>query len=101
LRSLPGSRPRQAFQFALFELRAVAIATSHDMLSCLDALRWGQADLYTLIPDGDTCVRAVIESWGPALAERHLSADRGAQTAGKRAGPLWPARAVSAPCTQV
>ena len=54
----------QAFQFDPFELRAVDIAISDDMLCCLDALRWGRADLYTLIPDGDARVRAVIELWG-------------------------------------
>ena len=54
----------QAFQFDLFELRAVDIAISNDMLCCLDALRWGRADLHTLIPDGDARVRAVIERWG-------------------------------------
>jgi hypothetical protein len=54
----------QAFQLDLFELRAVDIAISNDMLCCLDALRWGRADLHTLIPDGDDRVRAVIERWG-------------------------------------
>jgi hypothetical protein len=54
----------QAFQLDLFELRAVDIAISDDMLSCLDALRWGRADLHTLIPDGDARVRVVIERWG-------------------------------------
>ncbi len=54
----------QAFQFDLFELRIVDIAISDDMLSCLDALRWGRADLHTLIPNGDARVRAVIERWG-------------------------------------
>ena len=54
----------QAFPFDLFELRAVDIAISDDMLCCLDALRWGRADLHTLIPDGDARVRAVIECWG-------------------------------------
>ncbi|MCK7494817.1 MAG: hypothetical protein MZW92_29670 [Comamonadaceae bacterium] len=54
----------QAFQLDLFELRAVDIAISDDMLCCLDALRWGRADLHTLIPDGDARVRAVIERWG-------------------------------------
>ena len=54
----------QAFPFDLFELRAVDIAISDDMLSCLDALRWGRADLHTLIPDGDARVRAVIDRLG-------------------------------------
>jgi hypothetical protein len=54
----------QAFQFDLFELRAVDVAISDDMLCCLDALRWARADLHTLVPDGDARVRAVIECWG-------------------------------------
>lgn len=53
-----------AFQLDLFELRAVDIAIGNDMLCCLDALRWGRADLHTLIPDGDDRVRAVIARWG-------------------------------------
>ena len=54
----------RAFQIDLFELRAVDIAISDDMLCCLDALRWGRADLHTLVPDGDARVRAVIDHWG-------------------------------------
>jgi hypothetical protein len=54
----------QAFQFDLFELRAVDIAISNDLLCCLDALRWGWADLHTLMPEGDARVRAVIERRG-------------------------------------
>ena len=54
----------QAFPLDLFELRAVDVAISDDMLQCLDALRWGRADLYTLVPDGDSRVRAVIQRWG-------------------------------------
>ena len=54
----------QTFQFDLFELRAVDIAISNDMLCCLNALRWGRADLHTLIPNGDARVRAVIDRWG-------------------------------------
>jgi hypothetical protein len=54
----------QAFPFDLFELRALDVAISNDMLCCLDALRWGRADLQTLVPDGDARVRAVIDRWG-------------------------------------
>ena len=54
----------QAFQLDPFELRAVDIAISDDMLCCLDALRWARADLYTLVPDGDARMRAVIDRWG-------------------------------------
>jgi hypothetical protein len=48
----------------LFELRAVDEAISDDMLLCIDAMRWGQSDLHSLLPDGDRRVRAVIEQWG-------------------------------------
>ena len=64
VRFLAATYNGQAFQLDLYELRAVDIAISDDMLSCLDALRWGRADLHTLIPDGDARVRAVIERWG-------------------------------------
>ena len=53
-----------AFPFDLFELRALDIVISDDMLLCVDALRWGRADLYSLVPDGDKRVKAVIELWG-------------------------------------
>jgi hypothetical protein len=54
----------QAFPLDPFELRALDIAISDDMLCCLDALRWARADLYTLVPDGDARMRAVIDRWG-------------------------------------
>ena len=54
----------EAFPFDLFELRAVDEAISDDMLLCIDALRWGQTDLYRLVPDGDRRVRAVIDQSG-------------------------------------
>lgn len=54
----------QAFTLDPFDLRMVDIAISDAMLQCLDALRWGRADLYTLVPDGDSRVRFVIERWG-------------------------------------
>lgn len=53
-----------AFPLDLFELRAVDVAISDDMLRCMDALRWARADLHTLVPDGDARVRAVIARWG-------------------------------------
>lgn len=52
------------FPFDLFELRALDVDISDDMLRCIDALRWGRVDLYTLIPHGDERVKAVIERWG-------------------------------------
>jgi hypothetical protein len=52
------------FSFDLFDLRMLDIAISDDMLICLDALRWGKADLYQLVPDGDKRIQAVIALWG-------------------------------------
>jgi hypothetical protein len=63
-RFLAATYDGDAFRIAPFELRAVDIVISDDMLCCLDALRWGQADLHGLIPDGVARVRAVIERWG-------------------------------------
>ena len=54
----------EAFPFDLFELRAVDEAIGDDMLLCIDALRWGQCDLYRLVPEGDKRVKEVIEKWG-------------------------------------
>ena len=39
-------------------------AIAGDMLLCIDALRWAQADLHTLVPDGDRRARAVLEQHG-------------------------------------
>ena len=47
-----------------FDLRAVDVAISDDMLTCLDALRWARADLHTLVADGEARARAVIARWG-------------------------------------
>ena len=53
-----------AFPLDVFELRAVDVAIGDDMLQCLDALRWGRADLHTLVPDGDRRLQSVIARWG-------------------------------------
>ena len=34
------------------------------MLACLEALRWGNADLYKFVPDGERRVQAVSTAWG-------------------------------------
>lgn len=54
----------QVFKFDLFDLRSVDVAISDDMLSCLDALRWGKADLYKLVPNGQRRILAVCKAWG-------------------------------------
>ena len=51
------------YPFDLFELRAVEIEISDAMLLCLDALRWGKADLYTLVPDGEARLHAIFKDW--------------------------------------
>lgn len=52
------------FPFDLFELRTLDVAISDDMLVCLDALRWGKADLFKLVPDGERRIKAVCATWG-------------------------------------
>jgi hypothetical protein len=46
------------------DLRAVDVDISDDMLCCLDALRWGKADLFKLVPDGDRRIAAMCKAWG-------------------------------------
>ncbi len=40
------------------------IAISDDKLVCLDALRWGKADLFKLLPDGERRMKAICADWG-------------------------------------
>lgn len=54
----------QAYPFDVFELRAVDVEISDDMLLCLDALRWAKSDLHTLVPDGERRIRTICEVWG-------------------------------------
>lgn len=53
-----------AFPFDLFELHALDVALADDALACIDALRWGKADLHKLIPNGEQRIAAVLASWG-------------------------------------
>jgi hypothetical protein len=53
-----------AFRWDPLDLRAVDVEISDDMLACLDALRWGKADLWKLVPDGDIRVVAMCQAWG-------------------------------------
>jgi len=54
----------QTFPLDPFDLRAVDVAISDDMLLCLDALRWGKADLHKLIANGHDRIIAMCRSWG-------------------------------------
>jgi hypothetical protein len=51
------------FPFDPFDLRAVDVAISDDMLVCLDALRWGKADLHNLVPDGHARILRLCNAW--------------------------------------
>lgn len=53
----------QTFPLDLFDLRSVDVAVSDDMLICIDALRWGKADLYKLVPDGNARILRMCEDW--------------------------------------
>lgn len=57
--SFNGSR----FAFDLFDLRALDVEISDDILACMDALRWAKADLYKLVPDGLARVQEILASW--------------------------------------
>lgn len=52
-----------AFHFDLFDLRALDVALSEDVLLCIDALRWAKADLFTLVPNGEARVKSILNSW--------------------------------------
>lgn len=52
-----------AYAFNLFDLRTLDVPISDDMLTCMDALRWGKADLYKLVPDGDAKVKGILRDW--------------------------------------
>lgn len=60
-----------AYAFDLFDLRALDVDISDDMLVCMDALRWGKLDLHNLVPNGDAKVRSIIKDWAP----RKISAE--------------------------
>ena len=53
-----------AWNFDLFDMRTLDVAISNDVLASPDALRWGKANLYQLVPDGDKRMQAVIKQWG-------------------------------------
>lgn len=57
---IAGTFNGRTFPFDLFELRAVDVGISDDMLCCLEALRWASADLYTLVPNGEQRVREIV-----------------------------------------
>ena len=61
---LAGTFNGRAYPFDLYELRGLDVAIGDDMLVCLDALRWARADLFKLVPDGESRIEAMIKLWG-------------------------------------
>ncbi len=62
-RFIAGTFNGRAYPFDLYDLRGLDVAIGDDMLVCLDALRWAKADLFNLVPNGETRVKGVIKSW--------------------------------------
>lgn len=50
--------------FDMYDLRALDIAISDDVLICLDALRWKQVALTDLVPDGRSRCTALCKAKG-------------------------------------
>lgn len=63
-RFLAGCYNGSAFPLDPYDLRTVDVEISDDMLACLDALRWGKADLHTLVIRGGERIEAVCKAWG-------------------------------------
>ena len=53
----------QTFPFDPFDLRRLDVELGDDMLICLDALRWGKADLHKIIPDVYDRILAMCRAW--------------------------------------
>ncbi len=62
-RFIAGTYNGSAYPFDLVQLREVDVEIGDDMLLCLEALRWGKADLHKLVPDGLGRVEEVIRLW--------------------------------------
>ena len=50
--------------FDLYDLRALDIEISDDVLAVLDALRWAKVAIGDLVPNGDRRIEAVLTAWG-------------------------------------
>lgn len=61
----------ETYRWDPFELRMLDVEISDDMLTCLDALRWGQQDLSGLVPDGERRVRDALRRWRLLAADRN------------------------------
>jgi hypothetical protein len=50
--------------FDLYDLRTLDVSIGDDMLAVLDALRWGRVGIPELVPQGDSRIQKVLDSWG-------------------------------------
>jgi len=50
--------------FDLYDLRAMDVEISDDMLAVLDALRWGKLSVEELAPDAGARIEAILQGWG-------------------------------------
>lgn len=50
--------------FDLYDLRALDVEISDDMLAVLDALRWAKVGIGDLVPNGDRRIEAALTRWG-------------------------------------
>ena len=61
---LAGTFNGAAHPLDLFDLRTLDVSLDDDAMACIDALRWGKADLYKLIPNGHDRILAALKLWG-------------------------------------
>jgi hypothetical protein len=50
-----------AYPFDLFQLRSLDTEIGDDMILCIDAIRYGDIDLYKLVPDGKYRIQSIIK----------------------------------------
>lgn len=53
-----------ARHFDLYDLRALDVEISDDMLAVLDALRWAKVSIDDLAPSAEARIEAVLKAWG-------------------------------------
>jgi hypothetical protein len=55
-------------RFDIYDLRALDVELSDDVLACLDAIRWGKCHIADLVPDGFARAHQAAVDWGYAAA---------------------------------
>lgn len=51
-------------KFDIYELRALDVEISDDVLVCMDAIRWGKVHLTETVPGGLERAEAICREWG-------------------------------------